>query len=116
MDYVLWMMAVITDQRFPPAVFPFWPNSQAYFEKNGHLFSHTLSAPTDIVEGEMKRFAHIPRRPLETCIRDSGCPASEEDVAGASALMRKCLRFNPSERPSALELLQDPWLKEIHSL
>lgn len=99
-DYVLWLMAVITDQRFPPAVFPFWPNSLAYFEKNG----------------EMKRFSSIPRRPIETCIRDSGCPASEGDVAGASALMRRCLRFNPSERPSALELLQDPWLKKVQSV
>ncbi|GLB43155.1 putative protein kinase domain containing protein [Lyophyllum shimeji] len=93
-DHLLWMMMVMTDQRFPPAVLSLYPNSPEYFESNG----------------DMKRFNTIARRPLELCIQDTGCPASQEDVAGAVSLMRRCLQFNPSARPSAKELLQDPWL------
>lgn len=95
-DYLLWLMMVMTDQRFPTTVLALYPNSPKYFESNG----------------DMKRFRSVARRPLETCLRDTGCPASEEDVAGACSLMRRCLKLNPSARPSPQELLQDPWLKD----
>ncbi|KAJ3493293.1 hypothetical protein NLJ89_g11053 [Agrocybe chaxingu] len=95
-DYTLWLMATFTAQRFPPIVLGLYPNSHKHFENNG----------------DMKRFASFQHRPLEMCIRDTGCPASDEDVAGACSLIRRCLKLNPSARPSALELLQDPWLVE----
>ncbi|KAJ3575767.1 hypothetical protein NP233_g886 [Leucocoprinus birnbaumii] len=95
-DYLLWLMMVLTDQRFPPAVLALYQNSPNYFEPNG----------------DMKRFESVARRPLEVCIRDTGCPASEEDIKGASELVRRCLKFNPSSRPSVQDLLQDPWLKD----
>lgn len=60
----------------------------------------------------MRRFAYIPRRPIEMCIRDTGRTASMADVAGASALMRQCLDFDPFAHPSVIELLEDLWLKE----
>lgn len=94
-DYLLWLMMVMTDQRFPPTVLSLDPNSPNYFESNG----------------DMKCFISIARRPLEWCLRDTGYPALEEDVVGACSLMRRCLKLNPSARPSAQELLQDPWLQ-----
>ncbi|KAL5482908.1 hypothetical protein ACEPAI_9503 [Sanghuangporus weigelae] len=39
-----------------------------------------------------------------------GALKSVADLDGATALMKKCLRLNPKDRPSAKELLQDSWL------
>ncbi|KAF8645571.1 hypothetical protein AX16_007735 [Volvariella volvacea WC 439] len=38
-------------------------------------------------------------------------PMTDEERRGAAAFMRRCLRLRPSERATAEELLQDPWLK-----
>ena len=34
-EYMLWLMMVMTNQRFPPAVLSLYPNSDKYFESNG---------------------------------------------------------------------------------
>ncbi|KAL5531182.1 hypothetical protein ACEPAG_4058 [Sanghuangporus baumii] len=39
-----------------------------------------------------------------------GVLKSVTDLDGATALMKKCIRLNPEDRPSAKELLQDSWL------
>jgi hypothetical protein len=112
-DYVLWLMVVMTDQRFPPAVLSLYPNSGNHFESNGmpcYLFSNVSLIP--YCRG-YEAF-HICRAPTTGgCLRGTGCPASEEDIVGACSLMRRCLKLNPSARPSSQELLQDPWLKDI---
>lgn len=43
-------------------------------------------------------------------MRDAGFAGTDEDVAGACALIRRCLQINPSARPEAEILLKDPWL------
>ncbi|KAJ6606991.1 kinase-like domain-containing protein [Mycena sp. CBHHK59/15] len=96
-DYILWLITLFTGQRYPPMVLAVYENSPLYFNEDGNW----------------KRFKKdIVKRPLEICVRDAGCSASDEDVAGACSLMRRCLKLNPTDRPSALELLHDPWLKE----
>ncbi|KAF8335635.1 kinase-like protein [Amanita rubescens] len=44
------------------------------------------------------------------CILDSGCILDPSDMAGVTDLMTKCLRIDPLDRATALELLQHPWL------
>jgi serine/threonine-protein kinase SRPK3 len=34
---------------------------------------------------------------------------SEEDVISTAAFMQRCLQLDPTNRPSADELLKDPW-------
>jgi len=36
-----------------------------------------------------------------------------DDVPGVAAFMRRCLVLDPTLRPSALELLNDEWLKHL---
>jgi serine/threonine-protein kinase SRPK3 len=36
-----------------------------------------------------------------------------DDVPGVAAFMRHCLALDPTSRPSALELLNDEWLKHL---
>ncbi|KAE9382869.1 kinase-like protein [Gymnopus androsaceus JB14] len=93
---IFWQITAFTSQRYHPLVLNVYPNSSQYFEPNGKL----------------KSFKIFSLRPLETCLRDAGCRATEKDIDSATALMRRCLALNPSDRPSALLLLEDPWLNE----
>ena len=36
-----------------------------------------------------------------------------DDVPGLAAFMRRCLALDPASRPSALQLLDDKWLKDL---
>ena len=40
----------------------------------------------------------------------------ESDVLVTAALMRRCLRLDPTQRPSARELLEDAWWEGIMQL
>ena len=37
----------------------------------------------------------------------------EDEVASVAALMKRCLRLNPENRPSAQELLKDPFWEGV---
>lgn len=50
--------------------------------------------------------------PFEISIR-SYKVIEEADVLSTAALMRRCLRLDPTQRASAAELLSDPWFDEI---
>jgi len=113
------MMFVITKQRLPLRALRTLPEATKFFNGHGKYHSEYLTAYTNLfklnlpTEGNMKRFLKkIPTRPIETIFHDVGCPASEKDIIGASNLMRRCLQLDPRNRPSAQELLEDPWLKE----
>ncbi|KAG1784135.1 kinase-like protein [Suillus placidus] len=51
-------------------------------------------------------------QPFETSIRCYHV-IEEEDVLSTAALMRRCLRLDPTNRASAAELLADPWFAGI---
>ena len=38
---------------------------------------------------------------------------SEEDASSTAAVVRRCQRLDPASRPSAAELLQDAWFKDV---
>ncbi|KAG6829731.1 hypothetical protein H0H92_003690 [Tricholoma furcatifolium] len=57
------------------------------------------------------RFKEFQMKPLEERILERRPNLSREELAGAVDFIGQCLRFEPSTRPTAEELLNHPWLK-----
>ncbi|KAK7051372.1 hypothetical protein VNI00_004872 [Paramarasmius palmivorus] len=68
-----------------------------FFDSSGSFKNFTShEEPTWLLDKLLNRFASV----------DLG----EEQVQGAVRFLRRCLQLTPEERPSARELLEDPWL------
>jgi len=50
---------------------------------------------------------------VETSLRDARAFSSDMDVLGAASLIRRCLKLDPESRPSAEDLMKDPWFSDI---
>ncbi|EKM80544.1 hypothetical protein AGABI1DRAFT_112326 [Agaricus bisporus var. burnettii JB137-S8] len=96
-DYLLFRMENIMEQGFRRDMLAQSCYSDKYFKPNST---------------EMKRFIALRGLSIEKQIRETERPMSWEDVTAAADFMRRCLKFNPHDRPSARDLLDDPWLKE----
>jgi serine/threonine-protein kinase SRPK3 len=48
---------------------------------------------------------------IETRLRSKGV-MDEQDIRPTAAFIRRCLTIDPNQRPTALELLDDEWLKD----
>jgi len=49
---------------------------------------------------------------IEDCLRPYKV-LDEQDIPPTATFIRKCLTIDPRARPSALELLDDEWLKDV---
>lgn len=56
--------------------------------------------------GHWKNLVPLPDRTLEKLVAD----VQGEDVEGFLRWLRLALQWNPEDRPTALQLLMDPWL------
>ncbi|KAH7910212.1 kinase-like domain-containing protein [Hygrophoropsis aurantiaca] len=63
-------------------------------------------------EGSLIRIKKLSPRPIEDCMRIYNV-LNEEDIPAAAAFARRCLTVDPGARPSALELLDDEWLRDV---
>ncbi|KAG1790374.1 kinase-like domain-containing protein [Suillus variegatus] len=96
------------------ALFKLWESSsmsidnvhlQQIFELMGHF-------PPSFLEGCCHRadfFDHLGNT-IENCLRLYN-GMEEKDIPPAAAFIRRCLTIDPRARPTALELLDDEWLK-----
>ncbi|KAJ7102514.1 kinase-like protein [Mycena belliarum] len=62
---------------------------------------------------ELKKRPQVIFWPLESRIRAHFPDMPEPEVNGMAFFIRRCLCLNPDERPTAEELLQDPWLAGV---
>jgi serine/threonine-protein kinase SRPK3 len=62
--------------------------------------------------GELLRFKEPSPHNLEDRIADYK-HLNKADIASAAIFMRRCLTIDPAVRPSALELLDDEWLRGV---
>ncbi len=113
-ENLIWQIAVFTNQKYHPIVLSVYPASPQYFIQNtgstSSLHINWRDELTTIV-GSLRSFKEYASRPLELIIQDAGFEGPEDDRVASCALIRRCLKLNPTDRPSAKDLLEDPWLQ-----
>lgn len=62
-------------------------------------------------QGKLLRMDKFAPCTMEACLRNYKV-LGEKDISAAAAFIRRCLTLDPRERPTALELLSDPWVKD----
>ena len=73
------------------------------------FFTVRLNMKTRSKTFALKKHApQITPRPLESCIAATGAALTPADMEAVAALVRRCLRLDPEERPTADVLLSDP--------
>jgi hypothetical protein len=90
---------------FPEGLFTTWSTSSLYFNRERVQFN-SFTGP--IPEGEDPLSARL--QPLET-IFDKSKPTnlSDPEATTITALIRRILQYDPEERPTASQILQDEW-------
>jgi serine/threonine-protein kinase SRPK3 len=57
------------------------------------------------------RVRELTPRSIDECLGFYGHLVDRADIAPAAAFIRRCLTIDPDARPTALELLDDEWLR-----
>ncbi|KAG1875565.1 kinase-like protein, partial [Suillus subalutaceus] len=98
-NYILWQMMSYTGERFLPEQLNDSQRAIVFFD------------------GETCRFRRsdppLCQDYIERCIRRCKNVVEEEDIISTAAMIRWCLRLDPANRPSAAELLTDPWFAGV---
>ncbi|CAK7267275.1 hypothetical protein SEPCBS119000_002459 [Sporothrix epigloea] len=56
----------------------------------------------------------LEQKSLETRFDAAAPDLDEEEATAVKALIRRILQYDPDKRPTASELLQDPWFRNIN--
>ncbi|KAG2350160.1 kinase-like protein [Suillus weaverae] len=96
-NYILWQMISYTSERFLPEQLRASERAAEFFDRTCNLEQSNPPLRQD----------HI-----ERCIR-CYTGVEEEDIIPTAAVIRRCLRLDPANRPSAAELLTDPWFAGV---
>jgi serine/threonine-protein kinase SRPK3 len=105
-------MMGFTGESFTPEQLEASQRSLMYF--NEQCTYSFLSAPGEAkliysrISGRLKPLPPKMRGPFAELIRNYR-ELEEKDMQETVALMHRCLRLDPADRPSADELLLDPW-------
>ena len=83
-------MMQFTQQVFPSHMIERTPRRSELFDDKGHQFASRCS--------------------MEDVLRNYNM-LHEADIPSTAAFIVHCLQLDPSERPTAEQLLADPWLK-----
>ncbi len=112
----LWQMICFTGEEFEPKQLRWSQRAIQYFERTTCGFCHVPSEENvlyilDLHPGYLKENPPRIIYPFETPLRKYKA-ISEEDVLVTATFMRRCLRLDPNDRPSAEQLLDDPFWAE----
>jgi serine/threonine-protein kinase SRPK3 len=50
---------------------------------------------------------------VEGMLTEASVDCGEQSVKACALFLRRCLRLVPEERPTARELIEDPWLADV---
>ncbi len=89
----------------PPQLLSQWPRSHKYLRTNGEIFNSAVGEPYEAV---------FPPEPIEAAF-ECAKPTELDDKEGYVILdlLRYVLKYEPADRPSAIDILSHPWLKEV---
>jgi len=62
--------------------------------------------------GELKKHPTIMHWPIETLIQGWKV-ITDEEASALAKIVERCLQLVPENRPSAKELLSDPWFDDV---
>jgi non-specific serine/threonine protein kinase len=112
-DHLLQLTDVLGD--LPEEYFSRWAHSNKYFGPNRQRIDPDPNTPITEDEGCFDD-PEARSEPLETFFHNE--KPSDIDEAESStiiSLLRRILQYDPKKRPSAADILQDPWFKVCQS-
>lgn len=94
----------------PDELFRHWKNSSLYFTPEKVLFNCLIGGVKEWEEPLMPE-----HKSMEEMFDEAGPELAEEEARQVKALIRRILQYDPAKRPSAAELLLDPWFCETEA-
>ena len=88
----------------PDELYKRWEGSSFYFTPERKLFNCRLGG---VVEGKGPLMRK--QKSMEEVFDEADPDISKEEARLVKALIRRILQYNPAKRPSAAEILRDPW-------
>ncbi|KAH7309688.1 serine protein kinase [Stachybotrys elegans] len=105
-DHIISLISAIGP--LPDSLFKHWGNCSLYYTPDGKLFNCELGG---VVDGEEPLLLEEP--PLEELFDQTDPDLSTEEANEVKALIKRILQYDPAKRPTATELLIDPWFSAI---
>ncbi|KAJ2986140.1 hypothetical protein NUW58_g5167 [Xylaria curta] len=91
----------------PDNLYQHWKTSSFYFTPERELYNCWLGG---VPEGKKPLILEEPT--MEEAFDQAELDIDEEEARGVKALIRRILHYDPEKRPSAAEVLRDPWFLE----
>ncbi|KJZ77710.1 hypothetical protein HIM_02887 [Hirsutella minnesotensis 3608] len=92
----------------PDQHFKHWKTSSLYFTPERNLFNCQLGG---VANGRSPLM--VEQTSMEELFDQAGPDLDEEEASKVKALVRRILQYDPVKRPSAAEILLDPWFCEM---
>ncbi|KXJ93735.1 kinase-like domain-containing protein [Microdochium bolleyi] len=102
-DYVIQLTARLGP--LPDHLFQAWPNSSLYYTPEGELYNSELGGVPD---GSTEPLL-LEQETMEECFDQAEPDVDDAEALQIKGLIRRILKYGPSERPSAAGILLDPW-------
>jgi non-specific serine/threonine protein kinase len=90
----------------PSDLFNRWQTSSSYFTPDGELFNCRLGG---VAEGEQPLLLEYAT--MEKLFDQAKPELGEEEAGEIKALIRWILQYDPEKRPTAAEILSNPWFR-----
>ena len=92
------------------------PKASKYFNTDCNhpsLCSILVGAHLSISSGDLRKNPVVFEWPIKARIDELEIEISDEDATATANLVGRCLHLNPVDRPTAVELLSDPWFDGV---
>lgn len=107
-DHLLALTAALGP--LPDELFSLWKNSSQYFTPERKLFNSLIDAAAYGYEPQV-----LEQDSMEEMFDEAEPDVSQDEGRKIKQLIRWILQYDPEKRPSASEILQDPWFSRIET-